>query len=208
MEGKETVMIYRDWKEPVEQLTDEQAGILFKQLLQYVNDENPKNPSDKLVLVVWTMFRQVLKRDLVKWKNRVVINRENGKKGGRPRKTEKPKKADKDKDKDIKEKDKKEKTDAVSKEESIMKSLDEYFSLVMGGNYQISVDRWFMQYKLNRKSFEGLFEQFKTVCLDQGKLHRSPDDMHKHFANFIRSMKSKGKVVPQKPKLGKFGING
>lgn len=106
-EGKTSVKIYTDWIETFQELSDEDAGRLIKHFFQYVNDMKPKEPNG-LLKIAWIPIRQVLKRDLDKWRETCEINRENGKKGGRPKKTEtterlfkKPKKADKDIDKDI-----------------------------------------------------------------------------------------------------------
>ena len=87
----------------------EKAGELFKHILQYVNDQNPKT-DDLIVQLVFEPIKQQLKRDLRKYEDFIEKQRDNGKRGGRPRKPnetqitqpfiEKPKKADTDTDTD------------------------------------------------------------------------------------------------------------
>lgn len=40
-ENKKSFLMYCDWKETFESLTDEEAGKLIKHFYRYVNDENP-----------------------------------------------------------------------------------------------------------------------------------------------------------------------
>ena len=41
-EEKKGFILYSDIIHTIEKLTDEQAGVLFKHILKYVNDENPE----------------------------------------------------------------------------------------------------------------------------------------------------------------------
>ena len=84
-EGKKSILFYVDWGETFNALTDEQAGKLVKHLCAYVNDENPET-DDPLIKAVFVNIKQQLKRDLVKYEDKCLKNKENGKKGGRPKK--------------------------------------------------------------------------------------------------------------------------
>ena len=98
----------------IEPMTDEEAGQLFRWILEYVNDLHPSVPKSIKYAVV--QVKKQLDDELEKWKKQCEINRINGALGGRPRKpsetqnnqmgfqeTEqnqtKAKKPDKDKDK-------------------------------------------------------------------------------------------------------------
>ena len=74
-QGKKSVLLYVDIIHTVEALTDEEAGILFKHYLRYVNDLNPTAP-DKLTQIVFEPIKQTLKRDLEKWNNKSERNRD------------------------------------------------------------------------------------------------------------------------------------
>ena len=86
-EGKKSAILYCDLIHTVEKLTDDQAGRLFKHYLRYINDLNPV-ADDVLTEIAFEPIKQSLKRDLVKWEKRADRSRENGKKGGRPTKTQ------------------------------------------------------------------------------------------------------------------------
>lgn len=89
-DGKNKIIIYRDWIHTIEKLDNENAGLLIKHLMRYVNDKNPE-PPNMIVEIAFEQMKQTLKRDLKKWEVIAERNRENGKKGGRkPRKPKKP----------------------------------------------------------------------------------------------------------------------
>jgi len=82
---KKSFVLYVDQKEMVDQLPDEVAGKLFKLIYSYCNDENP-DVKDLLLGVAFAPIKQALKRDLKKYEERAERSKENGRKGGRPRK--------------------------------------------------------------------------------------------------------------------------
>lgn len=101
-ENKKSFVAYCDWIDLFEELTDEEAGKLAKHLFRYVNDKNPEL-EDRLIKLSFIPIQQTLKRDLKKYENYANKQRENGLKGGRPKKEEtqitqaffpEPKKAD------------------------------------------------------------------------------------------------------------------
>lgn len=66
MEGKQSFLLYADFKTTLDQLPDDVAGRLFKLILDYVNDLDPQ--TDELVLrVAFEPIKQQLKRDLKEW---------------------------------------------------------------------------------------------------------------------------------------------
>lgn len=79
-ENKKSVLLYCDIIHTVKELTDEEAGKLFKHYLEYINDLNPTAP-DKLTQVVFEPIKQNLKRDLIKWQNQLNQRSDAGKKG-------------------------------------------------------------------------------------------------------------------------------
>ncbi len=79
-ENKKGFLLYCDLLHTVEKLNDEQAGKLFKHVLQYVNDLNPET-EDILLQVCFEPIKQNLKRDLRKYESTCVKRSEAGKKG-------------------------------------------------------------------------------------------------------------------------------
>jgi len=83
-ENKKSFLLYTDLIHTVKKLNNEQAGQLFKHVLEYVNDLNPQT-DDILLQVCFEPIRQSLKRDLRKYENMREKKREAGKKGANKR---------------------------------------------------------------------------------------------------------------------------
>lgn len=65
-EEKKGFILYSDIIHTIQKLTNEQAGVLFKHILKYVNDENPEC-KDLITEIAFEPIKQSLKRDLLKW---------------------------------------------------------------------------------------------------------------------------------------------
>lgn len=86
-ENKKSFVLYADLIHTLRKIPDAEAGILFKHILSYINDENPVT-DNILVEVAFEPIKQQLKRDLIKWDSFRQKQSENGKLGGRPKKEE------------------------------------------------------------------------------------------------------------------------
>jgi hypothetical protein len=73
-ENKKSVLLYCDIIHTVKELSNEEAGKLFKHYLEYINDLNPT--SDRLTELLFEPIKQNLKRDLKKWEDKSIKNRE------------------------------------------------------------------------------------------------------------------------------------
>ena len=71
MEGKKSFILYCDIIHNLKELTNEEAGILFKHILSYVNDQNPIL-EDRLLKIAFEPIKQQLKRDLLKNKRNMA----------------------------------------------------------------------------------------------------------------------------------------
>lgn len=79
-ENKKSVLLYCDIIHTVKELSNDEAGKLFKHYLEYINDLNPM-PPDKLTQIVFEPIKQNLKRDLKKWESKSERNSEIAKDG-------------------------------------------------------------------------------------------------------------------------------
>lgn len=77
--GKKSFLLYCDVIHTVEQLTDAEAGELFKHILRYVNDQNPVAPTT-ITRIAFEPIRQSLKRDLDRYESICKRNSDNAKK--------------------------------------------------------------------------------------------------------------------------------
>jgi hypothetical protein len=75
-DNKKSFLLYCDLIHTTEKLTDAQAGVLFKHILSYVNDQNPE-AKDLLTEVAFEPIKQSLKRDLKKYEGIRERNRAN-----------------------------------------------------------------------------------------------------------------------------------
>ena len=84
-EDKKGFILYADYEELFEELSDEDAGQLVKHLFRYVNDRNPET-ENKLVKVSFIPIKRQLKRDLQKYEDKRKQWSEAGKKSAALRK--------------------------------------------------------------------------------------------------------------------------
>lgn len=78
-ENKKSFILYADLISNIDHLTNEEKGILFQHLLEYVNDMNPVL-EDRVILSAWKFIQSQLKRDLVKFEEIKVKRSVAGKK--------------------------------------------------------------------------------------------------------------------------------
>lgn len=76
---KKSFVLYVDLLHTVEKLTDEEAGKLFKHILEYVNDKDPE--TDRVTELIFEPIKRQFKRDLKKWEGIKDKRSEAGKKG-------------------------------------------------------------------------------------------------------------------------------
>lgn len=87
---RKSFVLYKDSLEILDDLTDEQAGKLFKAIRSYQTGEEIE--LDPITKIAFTPFRTHFVRDDEKYQKIVERNKNNGSKGGRPKNPEEPKK--------------------------------------------------------------------------------------------------------------------
>ena len=78
---KKSFVIHTDSLSILDDLTDEQAGQLFKAIKSYHEGED--SDLDTIIRIAFNPFRNQFQRDQEKYLNRVEVNRANGSKGGK-----------------------------------------------------------------------------------------------------------------------------
>lgn len=86
IEMKDGFVIYTKYEEQIKMLTDTQAGILLRAMIAHQKGE-PLPKMDGLTAMAFTFIRQQNDEDGKRYEEICRINKENGMKGGRPRKT-------------------------------------------------------------------------------------------------------------------------
>lgn len=84
---KKAFVLYSDFKETLDKLPDEDAGKLFKLIVDYANNIE-RNPENLIIDLVFTPIKLQMQRDQEKYEIKAEASRNNGKAGGRPKKTQ------------------------------------------------------------------------------------------------------------------------
>jgi len=158
---KKSFLLYCDLKHTIDKLPDETAGKLLKLILDYANGDF-NEPNDLLLQVVFEPIKQSLIRDLEKYDAKVIRNRENGSKGGRPSKEDNPqkptglinnplkaKKADSDSDSDSVSDNGNEREIVKVKNNKEPKSISDFVKLIESEKYlgiDVSLNATFINY--------------------------------------------------------------
>lgn len=177
--NKTNFILYKDYQDHVEMLTDEQAGKLFKAIFKYV-DNREEVELDPITKMAFSFIKANLERDLVKYKNIVERNKLNGAKGGRP-KTEKtqvvnlgnpkkPKKADIDNDTDID-------TDIETKDNIV--GVIKYLNEKIGSNYKHTTTD--TRSKIKARYNEGFVYEDFIKAIDNAYAHWSKTKDYKNM---------------------------
>lgn len=82
---KDSFILFTEYSEKFNMLTDEQAGVLIKAIFAYSSDEELPE-MDGVTRMAFSFIRSALDRSDKEYQRRVEANRENGRSGGRPRK--------------------------------------------------------------------------------------------------------------------------
>lgn len=87
--NKKSLSLFIDSLDVLDDLTDEQAGQLFKAIREY--EVNEKETLSGLMKAIFVPFKNGIDREKEAYKNQVARNKANGKKGGRPKSEDNPK---------------------------------------------------------------------------------------------------------------------
>ncbi|MCD8052076.1 MAG: DnaD domain protein [Clostridiales bacterium] len=87
MTERKSFVVYQDWKRLFKRLSKEQKGDIFDAMFDYQESGQPYDGDDVAVGVAFDAMQIVFDRDDEKYQEQCRRNAENGKKGGRPRKT-------------------------------------------------------------------------------------------------------------------------
>lgn len=181
--GKKSFLLYVDIIHSVNILDNEEAGQLFKHILDYVNDKNPIL-EDRLLQATFEPIRQSLKRDLQKYDRRLEVAKNNGEKGGRPRKAEITKKTQ-----SVKNKPKKPVSDSVSVSVSVSDS-DSVINLPF--NSKRFSNAWSLWKDYKKKDFRFTFKSAISESSALSKLHKMSEENEENALLIIEQSVANG----------------
>ncbi len=94
-EKKKSFVMYLDYQQHFELLTDEQLGKLIRAIFAYESTGELPELKDAALKMCFSFVKNQLDRDREAYEARCQANRENGQQGGRPKKTMKPNETEK-----------------------------------------------------------------------------------------------------------------
>ena len=192
--NKKSFILYCDLIHTVSHLNDEQAGRLLKHILSYVNDENPQS-DDVITNLSFEPVKQALKRDLKKYEGYIEKQKANGKKGGRPRKTEtqktqpfleKPKKADSVND-----------SDSVN---DINNIYNKFVDEVKNNAFDSRIENLYIRLRLKKGSLTPLLKDFKSHIIEENRVHDTTEKFFINFKNWLNMQERIGGLKEYKTK--------
>ena len=84
---KVSFLMYLDYEEHFKLMTDEQLGQLLREIMEY--EKTRQVPQlDGMVKMAFSFIKAQLDRDREKYEEKCAKNKENGKRGGRPKKNQ------------------------------------------------------------------------------------------------------------------------
>lgn len=207
MKGKKKIIVYADWRDNFEELTNEELGKLMRHFFNYINDDNPIL-EDRLLKIAWKPIEATLKRDLKSWESFVEKQKANGKKGGRPKsqKTQafekEPKKADSDSDSDsdsVKDNDKDREREIHTPDDEIYKSIQTHYEEYkkLKRVHQALVKNKDIPCNTKQEVLEKL-DEFQLNLEGTGDTVKTFKDYKTHFLNWLKKQKEKSSAKKEK----------
>lgn len=175
-ENKKGFILYADQRSIIDMLDNETAGILFKHIFSYVNDENP-NTDNQLLKLAFEPIKLQLKRDLKHWESIRLKRSEAGKASANKRQqvltsVESVEQISTNPTVIVKDK-------VIVKDINNNSVLDVWFSDLENSTL---IDRIAMDYKLTSVKVKAMLKEFKPK-MDVS--YRTYADLANHFKNWV-----------------------
>lgn len=88
MRNSDTYLAFGEWEDNCEELTTEEKGLMWDAVFAYWRRGEKPTFSDRFMRACWKPIQQAIDRSNQAYEAKCELNRQNGKKGGRPRKEE------------------------------------------------------------------------------------------------------------------------
>jgi len=85
--NKSSFVVYKEWRKPISSLSESQKAQILDAIFEYQDGEEITS-TDPIVLMAFSFFKMRFDADKAAYEDKCVKNKENGTKGGRPKKTE------------------------------------------------------------------------------------------------------------------------
>lgn len=208
-ENKKSIIIYADWIEKFEELTNEEAGKLIKHFFRYVNDMNPEAP-DRTTKLMFIDIKNTLKRDLCKYESKKEERSKSGRLGNLKRYNKdlydnvKSDKLTLEKAEELA-KDRLASNDvaklAVNDSVSVSDNVSDINNIynrfvdeVKLGGFDTRIESMYMRLKLRKGSLTPLLNDFKLHITEENRLHKNTEEYFINFKNWLNTQDRIGKL--------------
>jgi hypothetical protein len=184
-EGKKSFLIYADTIKNIDHLTNEEKGVLFQHLLEYVNDMNPIL-EDRLILTAWKPLETHLKRDLKKWTDKAPERSEKARKAGLASAESRKLKATKSNS--LVENELKPTKSTVNVNVSvndINNIYNRFVDEVKSGGFDSRIESMYIRLKIKQGSLTPLLIDFKHHLIEEDREHKTTNDLFLNFKNWL-----------------------
>lgn len=196
--GKKSFLIYSDTISNIEHLTNEEKGILFQHLLEYVNDLKPVL-KDRLILTAWKPIETHLKRDLEKWNSKADDRSEKARKAGLA--SAKARKIKSTKVNSLVENELKSTNSTVIVNGIVndtTTTYDKFVEEVTNHGFDSRIESLYMRLKIKKGSLTPLLKDFKHNLIEQNTNHKTTEELFKNFVNWLNVQDRIGKLKQYK----------
>mgnify|MGYP003625178668 FL=1 len=194
---KKSFILYADLIDNIDHLTNEEKGILFTHLLDYVNDRNPVL-EDRLILTAWKPIERQLKRDLKKFEQIKSKRSDAGKKSAELRAL---KKEERDSTNSTSVESVQHRStnptvnDNVNVNVNVITTIYEKFVVeVKEGKHQQATDQMYMRLKIKLGTLTPLLKNFYGQLIIDNAVPKNTLELRKHFNNWLNVQDRVGKL--------------
>jgi len=194
-ENKKSFVLYADLITNIDHLTNEEKGILFNHLLEYVNDMNPVL-TDRVVLSAWKFIQSQLKRDLKKFEEVKVKRSDAGKESARLRALKKEQQSS-TKPTSVESVQQASTNPTVNDNVNVNDITTIYKKFVVEvkeGKHQQAIEQMYMRLRIKQNTLTPLLKNFYGQLIIDNAVPKNTLELRKHFNNWLNVQDRVGKL--------------
>lgn len=196
-ENKKSFVLYADLITNIDHLTNEEKGILFNHLLEYVNDMNPIL-TDRVVLSAWKFIQSQLKRDLKKFEEVKVKRSDAGKESARLRALKKEKQSP---TKSTSVESVQQASTNPTVNDNVNVNVNDITTIykkfvveVKEGRHQQAIEQMYMRLRIKQNTLTPLLKNFYGQLIIDNAVPKNTLELRKHFNNWLNVQDRVGKL--------------
>ncbi len=184
---KKSFVLYNDYKETFEDLTDEEAGKLIKHIFSYINSED-KTLDDRYLKIAFNPIKRQLERDFDKWEG---IKQKRSKAGKKSAEVRKQKSTNSTSVKSVQHTSTNSTVnDNVNVNDNVIYYDTDSFLIDLEENSDW-IDTFYSKYKIKKGKLTSVVNDFINNLKLKNKEHTSLKDTLEHFTNWCNIQDNK-----------------